>query len=144
MESIWDNPALDEELERHIACWLSGARTALAMGLRKNQVVGRAWRKKWKFTSRAGRNTSLRSGGKRKPRLIINHVFPYKEATVVPEMQLSPLNLTFLQLKDSAIISECRFITAEFPTVTYCGLPVEDETSWCLGCQKIVYQKRAA
>lgn len=135
---------MDEELKRHIDRGLSGARVALEMGLRKNQVVGRAWRKKWKFTSVAGRKTSLRSGGKRKPRLIINHVFPYKEATVVPEMQLSPLNPTFSQLKDSAIISECRFITAEFPVVTYCGLPVEEETSWCRNCARIVYQKRAA
>lgn len=147
---------MDSELRRHIDDGLSGGATALAMGLTNGQVVGRASRKGWRFGSAPGHKRKKSGGANRgsfgsrfmpdfrKPKITIEQVFPYKEATVVPDVELSPLNLTFWQLRDSPIISECRYITAEAPVVTYCGLPTVDDSSWCRNCMKLVYQNRAA
>jgi hypothetical protein len=84
-------------------------------------------------------------GGKRvrKKPIFIEQIYPYQEATVVPEPVYEPLHLSFGQLKDSPKISQCRFITCDGPT-RYCGQPVIADSSWCKHCAKIVYHQRAA
>lgn len=142
--TFWNEDKI-EWLRRCIKNGLSSGVTGEQIGCSRNAAIGKANRLGLRFSSMAGHPGVRQKKKVYAPRVIIEQVFPYKEATVVPEVELSPLNLTIWQLNNSPIISECRFITAESPAVTYCGLPVVEDTSWCRCCTKIVYPaKRAA
>lgn len=128
---------MDEQLRAHIATGLSGGMAANEMGLRRNQVVGRASRLGLSFKSMPGKKRKP-TGGQRstswKPGVTISQKFPYKEApAVAPDNQVESINLTIWQLSDSPIFTECRWPTNDdIHNLLYCGLPVKHEgCSWC-------------
>lgn len=138
MESIWDDPAMDNALRAHIEDGLSGGRTAQKMGLTRNQVVGRTHRLKLRFLSAPGQKR-IRSGGATstsfKPpheRMDVTPKFPYRKAPPVAPQSIDPLMLTFDELVNSPIMTQCRFGYGEDArTMAYCGHPTVDEKPWC-------------
>lgn len=134
---------MDEQLRAHIATGLSSGMTANEMGLRRNQVVGRASRLGLSFKSMPGKKRKP-TGGLRstswKPSVTISQKFPYKEApAIVPQQEVEPLLLTFEELTNNApLFTECRFPYGENPKeMLYCGLPTETDKPYCAGHMKI-------
>lgn len=137
--SIWNDPTLDEQLRAHIATGLSSGMAANEMGLRRNQVVGRASRLGLSFKSMPGKKRKP-TGGLRptswKPGVTISQKFPYKEApAIVPQQEVEPLLLTFEELTNNApLFTECRFVYGDDPkTMLYCGLDTLPGEPWCPG-----------
>lgn len=114
---------------------MTARQTADQIGMTRNSIIGKARRMGLEFLSVPKRPIPFQGRQKRirKPRVIVAPKFPYRETPpIAPEPHMDPLMLVFEDLKNSPVISQCRFPYGENPReIVYCGLPTVDGESWC-------------
>jgi hypothetical protein len=132
--SIWA-PSRIAELKACIDAKLSGGMTAQKMGLRLNQVVGKAHRMGLSFQSTVGHKYSSRHRENRKPMGGDRGWRPMPKTIL--EQPLAPHEYLMLPLRDLPE-NGCHFIPGD--DRLYCGQPAHNDTPYCKNCCGIVYR----
>lgn len=127
--SIW-TPEKVAELKSYIDRKFSGGRTAQSMGLRTNQVVGKAHRLGLSFHSVAGHAYRKPSGGDRGWR-------PTPKPTPVIEQPTTPHEYLMIPLRELPE-NGCRFIPGD--DRLYCGQVQDGDSSYCRHCRGLMYR----